>query len=57
MSHQIYITVADAEVAKTFVEDTKETDSICYINEAGDDVEFGVVDIHYNETIGDAEKD
>jgi hypothetical protein len=47
MSTIIHLEVADEEVAKTFVEDLQETDSICYVNEAGDEVEFGVVKAEY----------
>lgn len=43
MSTIVHLEIADEEVARTFVEDIKETDSIAYINEAGDEVEFGVV--------------
>lgn len=47
MSFVIKIRVADEETAKTFVEDAQETDSVCYVNEAGDEVEFGIAGIMY----------
>lgn len=49
MSYFVTIEVADKEVAETFVEDIKETDSICYVNEAGDECEFGVMSAHVTE--------
>jgi len=57
MSHQIYITVENKEIAEAFVEDVKGTDSISYIDIDGNDCEIAVLDIHYNETIGDVTED
>jgi hypothetical protein len=57
VSFVIYITVEDEATAKHVVEDTKTTDSMCIVEESGSQTEFPVIDIHYNETIGDAKKD
>ncbi len=45
MNYVIHIEVADEEMAKQVVDDTKETDSMCLITKDGDELEFGIVSI------------
>jgi hypothetical protein len=49
MPFKVSFVVDDEALAEELVEDTRETDSMCFTKANGDEVEFGITKISYEE--------